>query len=110
MQISDQGMHPLVEQREMSVLALAEIVGMKVPASEVQRHHASTGLDQPSRHQKLFEITRGSVSVVVRIALAVSCSYSGIFLGNVQCLGKAAGSQDLERLAIQRIMTFHHTS
>ena len=70
-QVRDQRMHPLVEHREMRVLTFTEVAGVKVPASEIERHNARTRLDQTSGHQELFQVSRSSIAVIIGIPFAI---------------------------------------
>gem|GEM_PF-6681211 len=41
-----------------AALHAVEIVRMKVPATEIQRHHTAASLNQPPRNQKVLQISR----------------------------------------------------
>ena len=107
-QIGNQGMHPLVKHREVGIFAFTKIAGMKIPAAEVECHHARPRFDQSPSHQELFEVSRGTVAVIVWIPFPISSQQGGIFAGNIQRFRQPTRSQDPQCLSVQRIEPVHH--
>ena len=103
--IRDQRRQAAIEQWQMSVTGRGVVVAVEIPATKVQGHHASTGFDQSTGHQEMLEIPRSPVAVVLRTALAVSLTHRRILLRQIQCIGQAAGCENIQRLPVQIVET-----
>src|SRR5207302_10051299 len=71
-QILDQRAHALIEQRAVGVFELREVVAVKIPATEIERHASSPRFHELSSDQKVLEVTRRAVAIITRIAFAIS--------------------------------------
>ena len=106
MQIFDQGAHSLIEVRSMGVSELRKIIAMEIPSPEIQGDDASAGLDESASDEEMFEITRGAIAVVSRIALAVPFTDPLGFLREVKRVGESIGRQQIQSTLSERVLDF----
>ena len=103
MEILDEGREPLIELRQVGVAHAVEVVGVEVPAAEVERHDAGSGLDEPAGDEEVLEIPRGAVAKPVGISLAVALADTLGLLSDVERLGEPGAGEDVEGAPRERI-------
>ena len=103
MEILDERREPLVELRQVGVAHAVEVVGVEVPAAEVERHDPGTGLDEPAGDEEVLEIPRGTVAEPVGIPLAVALADTLGLIGNVECLGEPGAGENVEGAPGERV-------
>ena len=106
MQVLDQGGQSLIKLRQMGVFHAVEVIAVKVPATEVQRDHATTGFDKPACHQKVFEVPRSPVAESTGVALAITFSDGRWFGRDIKGFHQSATGQNIEGLLRQGIHAF----
>ena len=96
-QVADQRRERLVQGRQEAVAQGAEVVGVRVPAAEAERHEPRPGLDQPPGGQRTLAQRRPAVAVAQRVRLA----------RQVERGADAVGVEDLHGLAVEAVEPGH---
>ena len=88
MQVANQRGRGAVEQRTVLAERL-EVLAVMVPAAEVERHDARTGLDQPAGDEEVLGQLRRTVVAELGVAATVLFDELRVFLGDVERIGRA---------------------
>ena len=80
----------------MRVRYRLEVLTVRVPAAERDRHDPRSGLDQAAGHQEVVHAARGAVVFVAHVADAVPGAQPRVFLGQVERLENPARGEDFE--------------
>ena len=76
MQVFDQGREGHVELGNAGA-ARPEVLAVRIPAAERDRHHPGTGLDQAAGHQEMVHAARRAIGFVSHVADAIPCRSRG---------------------------------
>ena len=92
-QVADQGGEGPVQRRQEAVAERPEVVAVRVPAADAQRHEPGAGLDQPPGGERPLAQRRPAVGVAERLRLA----------RQVEGGPDAVGVEELQRLAMEAV-------
>ncbi len=107
-EVGNKRTEPLVEQGRVRAHA-AEVVAVKIPATEIESDAPGAGLDETAGEEKVLQVSRGAVADIFRIALAVAFANFGILVLEIEGHAQLAGGEQSECLLVELVEAFHHS-
>ena len=106
-EVLNQSGEALIEVGQVRVSCFAEVPTVKIPTPKIECHHSNASLNKSSGHEEVLTVPGGTVAVTFFKTLTVTFPYNRILLGEVKRLRKATRRQNIQRLLLDRIETFH---